>query len=160
MIKISYYQAITEKLPKAFCQLLEKCYYSNLKTNVFTEDENYSQNLDKILWTYSKKHFIPHATNLDSLKEKQPIYITHNVAEYNQANIVVFVNSLEKNILEFLAKINLTKSHNIIKILFIYDELQKINYDKIKTILRKSHINDYTINLFKQINEKNWEEIK
>jgi DNA polymerase-3 subunit chi len=159
MIKISCYQTTQNQLPKSFCQLTEKCYYSNLKTNVFTENEDYSQNLDRILWTYSKKHFIPHATSSDPLPEKQPVYITHNIKEYNQAEIIIFVNPSQKTILESFSKNSVIQSQVVQKILFIYDDVQKIHSGTIKNLLEKSYINKFVINSFNQTKQGTWEEL-
>ncbi|MDP4709378.1 MAG: DNA polymerase III subunit chi [Rickettsiaceae bacterium] len=157
MIKISCYQTTQSQLAKTFCQLTEKCYYSNLKTNVFTENEDYSQNLDRVLWTYSKKHFIPHATSLDPLPEKQPVFITHNLNEYNQAEIIIFVNPSQKTILESFSKNSIIKSKVVQKILFIYDDIQKLHFDAINKLLEKSYINKFAISAFSQANSGAWE---
>lgn len=157
MIKINCYQTTQNQLAKTFCQLTEKCYYSNLRTNVFTENEDYSQNLDRVLWTYSKKHFIPHATSSDPLPEKQPVFITHNVNEYNQAEIIIFVNPSQKTILESFAKNSIIKSKVVQKILFIHDDIQKLHSAAINRLLEKSYINKFVISLFSQSKSGAWE---
>jgi DNA polymerase-3 subunit chi len=159
MIKISCYQTTQNQLPKTFCQLTEKCYYSNLKTIIFTENEDYSQNLDRILWTYSKKHFIPHATSLDPLPEKQPVYITHNINEYNKSKIIIFINPSQKTILEAFSQNSIIQPKLVQKILFIHDEIQKIHSDTIKNLLEKSYINRFVINAFNQTKQGAWEEL-
>ena len=63
MIKVSCYKTIQEKLPRAFCMLAEKCYHNGIKIFVYTNSNEYTVELDKVLWTYSKKQFIPHGTN-------------------------------------------------------------------------------------------------
>lgn len=158
MIKISCYQTTQNQLPKTFCQLVEKCYYSDLKTNIFTTNEDYSQSLDRVLWTYSKKHFLPHATNTDPLPEKQPIYITHNIEDYNQAEIIIFVNAAKPIILEAISRQSKIQPQNLQKILFLFDEVQNIQSSEINTLLNKSHIKDFEINSFIQTKQSSWQE--
>lgn len=160
MIKISCYQTTQNQLPKSFCQLTEKCYYSNLKTNVFTENSDYSENLDRVLWTYSKKHFIPHATCSDLQPEKQPVYITHKLKNYNQGEILMFINATQDTLLEAILQDNLFKSQIVQKILFILDDTQKMNSEAIKDLLEKSNIDNFTINAFTQTLQGAWEELK
>jgi len=160
MIKISCYQTTQNQLPKAFCQLTEKCYYSELKTSVFTENQDYSENLDRVLWTYSKKHFIPHATCSDPLPEKQPVYITHKLINYNQAEFLVFINASRATVLEAISHKNLFQSKLVQKILFIFDETRKINAEEIKFLLDKSDINDFTLNAFSQTLKGSWESVQ
>jgi len=159
MLKISCYQTTQSQLPKAFCQITEKCYYSNLKTNVFTENHDYSENLDRVLWIYSKKHFIPHATCSDPLPEKQPVYITHELKNYNKAEILIFINTSRATLLEAISQKDLLRSTNVQKILFIFDETQKMNSNEIKLLLEKSDISNFTINAFSQTLKGSWEEI-
>ena len=157
MIKISCYQTTQNQLSRTFCQLAEKCYYSDLKTNVFTTNQDYSQSLDGVLWTYSKKNFIPHATNTDPLPEKQPIYITHNIEEYNQAEIIIFINATKPIILETISKQSKIRPQNLQKILFLFDEVQKIQSSEINTLLDKSYIKDFEINSFLQTKQGSWQ---
>ncbi|MDG1436619.1 MAG: DNA polymerase III subunit chi [Rickettsiaceae bacterium] len=157
MKKISCYQTTQNQLPKAFCQLIEKCYYSNSKTNVLTMSSDYSENLDRVLWTYSKKHFIPHATCLDPQPDRQPVYITHELTKYNQAEFLVFINASQSLILESIAKKDLFQSKIVKKVLFIFDETQKMKEKEIKFLLEKSDIGKFEINAFCQTLKGSWE---
>ena len=111
-----------------------------------------------MLWTYSKKHFLPHATNTDPLPEKQPIYITHNIGDYNQAEIIIFVNATKPIILEAISKQSKIRPQNLQKILFLFDEVQNIQSSEINTLLNKSHIKDFEINSFIQTKQSSWQE--
>jgi len=92
MTKINYYQTHNEDLVKTFCKLTEKCYYSQLNTLVLTENDSYLESLDRALWTYSKKHFITHATTKDPLPGDQSVFITTKVENPNNSEIIVVIN--------------------------------------------------------------------
>jgi DNA polymerase-3 subunit chi len=159
MVKISCYQTTQNQLPKAFCQLVEKCYYSNLRTSIFTENKNYRDELDRVLWTYSKKHFIPHATSSDPLPERQPVYITEDVTQYNKSEIIIFVKATRDTILKALADKNIAGSKIIQKIFFIFDEAEQTNAGEIKNLLEKSSFKEAMINIFNQTGNGGWQEV-
>lgn len=74
-IEISFYRLSRLTLLKAAPKLIEKIYYSQQKLIVLVENEKSMQDLDNILWSYSTKHFIAHATENDPYPEDQPVYI-------------------------------------------------------------------------------------
>jgi DNA polymerase III subunit chi len=74
-IEISFYRLSKIPLIKAATKLIEKIYYSKQKLIVLVENEKSIQDLDNILWSYSTKHFIAHATEYDPHPEDQPVYI-------------------------------------------------------------------------------------
>ena len=76
MSKISFYQVMNGEVIKFSCQLLEKCFQNGIKTFVQVADDLAATTLDRTLWTFAQKSFIPHATDKDLLPEKQPIYIS------------------------------------------------------------------------------------
>jgi DNA polymerase-3 subunit chi len=158
MIKISCYQTTEAQLIKAFCQLVEKCYYSGLRTIVFAENENYRNDLDRVLWTYSKKHFIAHATSSDPLPERQPVYLTEDLAKYNQSEIIVFVNPEPSSILKALGEKEITNSKQLQKIFFILDDAGKNRINEIKNLLEKSSLKKESMSVFHQNAAGGWQE--
>jgi DNA polymerase-3 subunit chi len=76
MSKISFYQVMNGEVIKFSCQLLAKCFQNNIITFVQVSDDATATMLDRTLWTFAQKSFIPHATDKDPLPEKQPIYIS------------------------------------------------------------------------------------
>lgn len=160
MIKISFYQTTGAQLAKSFCQLVEKCYYSGLKTMVFAENENYRNDLDRVLWTYSKKHFIAHATSSDPLPERQPVYLTEDLIQYNQSEIIVFVNPGLGSVLNALAEKKITNAKELQKIFFILDDLEKNRIAEIKNLLEKSSFKEALVSAFHQNTTGGWQEIR
>ena len=159
MIKISCYQTTQDLLHKAFCQLAEKCYYGKLKTTVSAGNDDLIQTLDKVLWTYSKKHFIPHATNADPFPEKQPIYITNKFESYIKTEIIIFVNITKQSLLDTIDKKNKTQIENVQKILFLFDELQELKSSEICLCLKKSYIQNVEFDSFMQTKQGLWQKI-
>ncbi|HJD55481.1 MAG TPA: DNA polymerase III subunit chi [Rickettsia endosymbiont of Pyrocoelia pectoralis] len=136
MQQFSIYQTTDELLLKAIFLLIEKCYYSDLKSVVLTVDTDQQEMLNKNLWTYSRKQFIPHGSKLDPKPEKQPVYITDELQNPNDATVlisldieklsqakdrikafkrIILITDLAKDSKELNSKINnLTNSENTI----------------------------------------------
>ncbi|WP_375333063.1 MULTISPECIES: DNA polymerase III subunit chi [unclassified Candidatus Tisiphia] len=91
MQQFSLYHTAEGLLYKTTCLLVEKSYHSNLRIVVLTPDIEVQESLNKMIWTYSRKQFIPHGSKLDPLPEKQPVYITHQLENPNQASILIII---------------------------------------------------------------------
>jgi DNA polymerase IIIc chi subunit len=109
--KISLYISPTDLMYKSVSTLVEKCYYSSLKVLIFSFSKEEIKLIDNYLWSYSKKHFIPHATNADPFIERQPVLITDTLKNLNDADCLVLINfNLSKvNFLEFESFIGIFK---------------------------------------------------
>lgn len=158
MIKINFYQTQSEDLAKTLCKISEKCYYSNSNTLIITENEDYSNSIDKSLWTYSKKHFIPHATTNDPRPNDQPILITTKPENLNNAEIIVFINPAKQIILDFLAKNSQLELDQITKIIFIFDDTNVVQASEIKNIIDTSKIYVYETSYFIKTINGTWQE--
>ena len=158
MTKISFYQTQSEDLAKTFCRISEKCYYNNLDTLVITENEDYSNSLDKSLWTYSKKHFIPHATINDPRPSDQSLLITTKPENSNNAEIIVFVNPGKRIILESIAEHSKIVFNQIAKIIFVFDETSSVQATELKNIFDTSKIRSSEISYFIKTPKGTWQE--
>ena len=157
MIKISCYKTKQDQLAKAFCQLAQKCYYSSTNTCVITNNSNFTIDLDRVLWTYSKKHFIPHATKEDPFPQEQPIYITHSIENPNNSKIIILVNPTEDKLLQLFSKTSPLKIDIVEKIMIISDSIQQIQLSEIKALLLKTNITNSEIRLFEQLDSGLWQ---
>ena len=159
MTKINYYQTHNEDLVKTFCKLTEKCYYSQLNTLVLTENDGYLESLDRALWTYSKKHFIPHATTKDPLPKDQSVFITTKVENPNNAEIIVFINPSKQMILNTIIEDSPIELMQIKKIIFLFDETQKTQPSEIEHIIKTSKIKTTETTYFIKTPKGLWQEV-
>jgi DNA polymerase-3 subunit chi len=159
MTKINYYQTQSEDLVKTFCKLTEKCYYSQLNTLVLTENDGYLESLDRALWTYSKKHFIPHATTNDSLQSDQSVFITTKVENPNNSEIIVFINPSKQMILNVLIENSPIDLIKIKKIIFLFDDTQKTKPSEIEHIIETSKIKTTETTYFTKTLKGLWQEV-
>ncbi|ABE05502.1 DNA polymerase III subunit chi [Rickettsia bellii] len=153
MQQFSIYQTSDELLLKAIFLLIEKCYYSDLKSVVLTVDTEQQEMLNKNLWTYSRKQFIPHGSKVDPQPEKQPIYITDTLQNPNNASVLIIISptNIEK-ILQ--AKEYVSDFKRIIIITYLPEDLKKLNL-KINQITKQEN----TIDCFTQDQRGSWNKI-
>ena len=158
MTHFNYYQTQSNDLIRTFCKISEKCFYNNQNSLVLTENDDYTKILDRNLWTYSKQHFIPHGTNNDTRRSDHPIYITSELENPNKSKIIICINLEKEKILEILSNISLINLNSIEKIIFLYDELQKITFNELNYLLKTSSIKISTTKYFVKTSNQVWQE--
>jgi DNA polymerase-3 subunit chi len=95
MAIISFYQAQLGNQEKAACQLLEKCYKGDYKVLVRLSNEELQESLNKSLWTFAQKSFIPHGSKNDPDPKSQPIYITAGRENPNSFKVLMLVGTMD-----------------------------------------------------------------
>lgn len=160
MIKISFYRTQTEDCIKTLCQISEKCYYNNFKTLIITDHEDNLYNIDKSLWTYSKIHFLPHATIHDPRLNDQCILVTTKPHNFNNAEVIVFIRITQQILLNYLSQNQELKLDHIVKIIIIYDNDNIIPASIINIMMNTYNIKVETTQFFIKTIEGNWQNRK
>ena len=70
-------------------KLLEKAYAGGFRSLVLTESEDQAETLNQLLWSYNQDSFLPHGTARDGNADKQPVYLTAEAENPNQANLLM-----------------------------------------------------------------------
>ena len=154
MIRVSCYQALNENLSKAFTMLAEKCFLSDLRVLVIVPDQELKMFLDKALWTYSRKYFIPHATDSDPFPEKQPIYLTDKIDNPNAATVAILINIERSRLLNFLSQQSLSQ---LSRVIFLNGENTALDESQIQNIIKTSPLKKYAYDSFSQNAEGKWQ---
>ncbi len=108
---ISFYEVVSDLFEKSVCKLIEKSYQTGQNSFVKVEDENFQEIINKSLWTYSQKTFIPHGSINDSFPERQPVLISHSEGNVNNAKILLSVAS-EYTDIEIFERVIIIFSHD------------------------------------------------
>lgn len=95
MASISFYHSAVDSLERSSCKLLEKCYQSNTKVLVRTSDVLGMESLNRSLWTFAQKSFIPHGDANDKIEDDQLIYITYKDENPIKARNLMLVDTLD-----------------------------------------------------------------
>jgi len=154
MQQFSLYYALSAAIDKTVCTLTGKSYERNLRMVILVSNLEAQENLNKTLWTYSQKEFIPHGSNLDPLPSSQPVYITDKLERPNEADMLIIVNSDDIiKILNNNAYISLFK-----RIMIISDLLNQATLTEITEWVNRTKIKDMIIDFYKQNPNNAWTE--
>ncbi|GAA5251901.1 hypothetical protein KNCP2_01890 [Candidatus Rickettsia kedanie] len=102
--------------------------------------------LNKNLWTYSRKQFIPHGSKLDPQPERQPVYITDELQNPNNASVLIIISptAIEK-ILQIKDYVEVFK--RIIIITDLPEDLKELTVKINKFTEQENKIDCFTQNL-------------
>jgi len=156
MVKISCYKTTQEKLSRAFCNLAEKCYHNAIKIFVYTNSKEQAFELDNVLWTYSRKQFIPHGTIYDILPEKQPILIGSELKNFNNSSSMIIINPDESKILSILSSTKDFDTSKCERLFFLHDHISSLSNQNINNIIIKSPLLDFRVDFYVQADNNTW----
>ena len=140
MQHFSLYHSFAGLLEKTICALTERCHNNNLRVVIIVPSADFQEKINELLWTYSPKQFIPHGSKLDPMAEQQPIYITCEKENPNNAALLMIVNP--SNIADFSEdRLYIARFQ---RILVIYDDSIIINQNIIQQLKQKAELEHYT----------------
>lgn len=89
---VLFYHLMHQPLEAALPKLLLKCLERDWTVTVQAGTSERRDALNAHLWTFSDDSFLPHGTLEDGFPEQQPIYLTHEVDNPNEANVRFLVD--------------------------------------------------------------------
>ncbi|EEA92660.1 DNA polymerase III subunit chi [Pseudovibrio sp. JE062] len=92
MSEVLFYQLSKFPLERALPTLLEKCLERDWVVTVQFGTEERCDAIDSYLWTYSDDGFLPHGTKKEGHPEFQPIYLTTESDNPNEAIVRFLVD--------------------------------------------------------------------
>lgn len=116
MTELSFYHLNNMPIEKALTKLLEKIIISDQKVLLLLKDQEEVKKYDDLLWS-NNRSFIAHGSEEDEYSDIQPIYLTYQSKNVNNASILIILNTLGHNF-------NLPDFKKIINIFNGSDELE------------------------------------
>ncbi len=92
MTDISFYHLQRQPLTQALPKLLERVLSSGMQAVILCGSTERVAALDAILWTYDPDSFLPHGTLATGFADKQPVYLTTEEENPNDASVLVLVD--------------------------------------------------------------------
>ena len=92
MLEVRFYHLTRRRLEEALPRLLEMSLSRNWRVAVQTGEAARLKALDDHLWAYDPEKFLPHGTKADGESETQPIYLTAEDDNPNEADVRFFVH--------------------------------------------------------------------
>ncbi len=157
-MRIDFYKCLQNKSKIILTGLLEKAFTDKTKCFIVINNEKEKKDIDKLLWEYKDKSWLPHLTTDDENSDISEIVLSSKFPkskEYNinQSEILCIVN-IDYSILPE-NKFDFTET-NFKRIIFIFDKDFTNTKDKISQ-LKENELKEYTVNYFTQNSNGKWE---
>ncbi len=91
MTKVNFYHLTKLPVGKALPKLLEKVILSGVNVVVLAPTEENVELLNRELWTYTTKFFLPHGSKKDGNEAEQPVYLTASNENPNSSKVLAIV---------------------------------------------------------------------
>ena len=97
MSVVAFYHLTKFNLAQALPKLLEKTLKLEKRCIVKTVNEQQAEQLADGLWTYDAHSWLPHGTKKDGFSERQPIWITSEDDNPNEAEFLFLTHSAQQD---------------------------------------------------------------
>ena len=104
MTEVGFYHLTATALDRALPRLLGKAYEASMRAVVLAASNERIAALDAALWTFDPASFLPHGTARDGNAEAQPIYLTTEEENPNDATLLVLVDGVEPAYIDQFAR--------------------------------------------------------
>lgn len=92
MTEIGFYHLTTSPLERALPKLLEKVLERGFRVLIMAGNDEQVDQLNELLWTYDPDSFLPHGSLRDGNEALQPILLSAEDSNPNDANVLVVLN--------------------------------------------------------------------
>jgi DNA polymerase III subunit chi len=92
MTEIGFYHLRSMPLERALPSILERALAAGHRVVVMAGSPERVEHLNDLLWTYSEASFLPHGSARDGNAERQPIWLTAEDENPNDASMLVLVD--------------------------------------------------------------------
>lgn len=112
MSRIDFYHLQKQTLEEVLPRLIEKAYATGSKIKIKVGNEERVEFINALLWTFSDEAFIPHGSKKDGFAANQPIWLSSDDDNPNNAEMLFLVDG---------AKFDLAQAENYTRIFNIFD---------------------------------------
>ena len=92
MTRVDFYHLQKTSLEQVLPKLCEKAYATEKRIKILIDNEERVDFINSLLWTYSDEAFLPHGSKKDGFVENQPIFISCDVENENDAKILILAD--------------------------------------------------------------------
>ena len=89
MTDVSVYKLSVTPLEKTLPTLMEKVLQGGMRAVIVSPSKERVELLNTLLWTYTTLTFLPHGSAEDGFADQQPIWLTTEVENPNNADVLV-----------------------------------------------------------------------
>lgn len=92
MTQVDFYILNDASLPSLenyACKLTEKAFKKGHKIHILTADQEQSERIDKLLWTFNDQSFVPHVFLGHALADETPVHIGHEADKVSIKDVLI-----------------------------------------------------------------------
>ncbi|KKB96712.1 DNA polymerase III subunit chi [Candidatus Arcanobacter lacustris] len=95
MTEVIFYHLSASTMEKAAPRLLEKIVEADNRAILYLENDEQISKYNDLLWTFGSRSFLAHGCDKDPFPHLQPIFLTKDQSNPNNANIVITLSGIE-----------------------------------------------------------------
>lgn len=149
MARIDFYHLQRQTLEEVLPKLVTKAYATGKRVLICTKSEEKADQLNDWLWVFNDESFIPHGTKKDGFTDQQPVFITSDNQNANNAEFLFVVNS---------AEISVEKMTDYERAFFIFDGNSSTELDQARNFWKQAKISACETHYWQQNNQGLWEQ--
>ena len=100
MSEIRFYHLQNQTQDQALPALLAKALQNGHRIVVKTRDEKEAERLNEYLWVYNPNSFLPHGNKKDGEAAMQPVWLTNEEENPNEADVLILTEGSESGMLD------------------------------------------------------------
>jgi len=112
MTRIDFYHLQKAPLEQVLPKLCEKAYATGKHIQILLGTAERVEFINSLLWTYSEESFLPHGSKRDGFAEDQPIFISAEETNENNASLLILADG---------AQVDVEKLNTYERVLNIFD---------------------------------------
>lgn len=147
MPRIDFYHLQKQTLEDVLPKLLEKAL--TLKQNVLIKigNEERVEFLNSLLWTYNDTSFLPHGSKKDGFASQQPIWLTAEDDNPNNAKLLFLTDG---------AAVNLENLNNFDRVFNIFDGNNQTSLEQARMFWKNLKAAEFDVYYWKQDADGKW----
>lgn len=147
MSRIDFYHLQKQSLDQVLPKLVEKAYATGSKIKIKIGNEARIEFINSLLWTYNDEAFIPHGSKKDGFAKEQPIWLSSEDDNPNQAQMLFLIDG---------AKLDLQQAENFERIFNIFDGNDEISLQQAREFWKEISNAGLEKNYFQQDDTGRW----
>ncbi|MBR1604810.1 MAG: DNA polymerase III subunit chi [Alphaproteobacteria bacterium] len=147
MTQIDFYHLQKQTLDQVLPKLIEKAYATKATIKIKVGNEVRVDFINSLLWAYNEESFIPHGSKKDGFAKEQPIWLSAEDDNPNQASLLFLVDG---------ANISLETAKNYERIFNIFDGNDEAALQQARAFWKEISATDFSKNYFQQDDAGRW----
>ena len=147
MSRIDFYHLQKQTLEQVLPKLIEKAYETGAKIKIKIGNEARVEFINSLLWTYNEETFIPHGSKKDGFAKDQPIWLSSEDDNPNQAEMLFLVDG---------ANFDISNVENFSRIFNIFDGNDEDSLQQARNFWKEVSSTEHEKNYFQQDDNGRW----